>query len=47
MKHYMPVRVFSADGAVEQNGALFSDFGARCALITGRSSAVKSGGWRM
>ena len=43
MKHYMPVRVFSADGAVEQNGALFSDFGARCALITGRSSAVKSG----
>ncbi len=39
----MPVRVFSADGAVEKNAALFAGFGARCALITGRGSAVKSG----
>lgn len=43
MKHYMPVRVFSQDGAVEKNAALFAGFGGRCALITGRSSAVKSG----
>ena len=43
MKHYMPVRVFSGEGAVEKNAALFAAFGARCALVTGKSSAVKSG----
>ena len=43
MKHYMPVRVFSGEGAVEKNAGLFAVFGARCALITGRSSAEKSG----
>ena len=43
MKHYMPVRVYSGEGVVEKNGGLFAGFGARCALITGRSSAVKSG----
>ena len=43
MKHYMPVRFFSGAGAVEENAALFSGFGARCALITGKSAAVKSG----
>lgn len=43
MKHYMPVRVFSGEGAVGKNAGLFAAFGARCALITGRSSAEKSG----
>ena len=43
MKHYMPVKIFSGDGAVEKNSGLFAGFGARCALITGRSSAGKSG----
>lgn len=43
MKHYMPVRVFTGDGAVEKNAGLFASFGTRCALVTGRASAVKSG----
>ncbi len=43
MKHYMPVRVFSGEGAVMNNAGLFAAFGERCALITGKSSAVKSG----
>ena len=43
MKHYMPVRVFSGSGAVEQNAGLFRGCGSRCALITGKSSAVRSG----
>ena len=43
MKHYMPVRVFSGEGAVEKNAAFFEGLGSRCALITGRSAAVKSG----
>ncbi len=43
MKHYMPVRMFSGDGAVEKNAGVFAGYGGRCALITGRSSAVKSG----
>ena len=43
MKHYMPVRVLTGDGAVAKNAALFAGFGARCALITGKSAAVKSG----
>lgn len=43
MKHYMPVRLFSGDGAVLNNAELFDRYGGRCALITGKSSAVKSG----
>ena len=43
MKHYMPVRVFSGDGAVEKNAGVLGGFGSRCALITGRSAARKSG----
>ena len=39
----MPVRMFSGDGAVAENAALFESFGSRCALITGKSAAVKSG----
>ena len=43
MKHYMPVRMFSGDGAVRKNAGLFAGFGARCALVTGKHSAEKSG----
>ena len=43
MKHYMPVRVFSQDGAVERNAGLFAGFGGCCALVTGKRSAAKSG----
>ena len=43
MKHYMPVRVFSGEGAVEKNAGPYIAPGARCLLVTGRSSAVKSG----
>ena len=43
MKHYMPVRMFSGDGAVEKNAGVFALYGARCALVTGKSSAAKSG----
>jgi alcohol dehydrogenase class IV len=43
MKHYMPVRLFSGDGAVAENAGLFAAFGGRCALVTGKSAAVKSG----
>lgn len=43
MKHYMPVRVFSGDGAVVKNAEVFAGSGARCVLVTGKNSAVKSG----
>ena len=43
MKHYMPVRVFSGNGAVLKNAGVFQGYGSKCALVTGKSSAVKSG----
>ena len=43
MKHYMPVRMYSGEGAVEKNAGLFTAYGTRCALVTGKHSAVKSG----
>ncbi len=43
MKYYMPVRMISGAGAVEKNAGLFAAFGTRCALVTGKSAAVKSG----
>ena len=39
----MPVRLITGEGCIEKNGALFSGFGTRCILITGKSAAVKSG----
>ena len=43
MKHFMPVRMISGEGAVERNAGLFAGFGGRCALVTGKRSAVKCG----
>ncbi len=43
MKHYMPVRVFTGEHAIEENAAVLTSAGSRCMLVTGRCSAVKSG----
>ena len=43
MKLHMPVRMFSGDGVVSDHAALFEAFGSRCALVTGKGAAVKSG----
>lgn len=43
MNHYMPVRLITGEECIAKNAALFSGFGTRCALITGKSAAVKSG----
>lgn len=43
LTHYMPVRVFCGDDSVKANAGLFSGFGSRCLIVTGKSSAIKSG----
>ena len=43
MNHYMPVRLCTGEHIVEKNAAFFSRIGKRCVIITGKSSAVKSG----
>ena len=43
MNQYMPVHVYTGEYAVSKNEIEFSRYGKRCALITGKSSAVKSG----
>ena len=43
MNHYMPVRLFTGEHCIGKSSALFSGFGSRCAIITGKHSAVKSG----
>lgn len=43
MKHFMPVRVFTGCEAVAKNADCFSAPGTRCALITGKNAALKSG----
>ncbi len=43
MNHFMPVRMFTSDHCIEKNKSLFPHFGRRCAVITGKSSAEKSG----
>ena len=43
MKHFMPVRLYAGEYCVEENASLFPGYGSRCAIITGKNSAVKSG----
>ena len=43
MNHFMPVQLYSGEHSVEVNTDLFSEFGSRCVIVTGKSSAVKSG----
>lgn len=39
MNFYLPTRVVTGKGAVAANAALFSDYGKKCVIVTGRSSA--------
>ncbi len=43
MNHYMPVNLFAGDHSVKKNSGIFSTLGSRCLIVTGHSSAVKSG----
>ena len=40
---YMPVRCIYGNNAVTGNSGIFSSFGKRCLIVTGRSGAKKSG----
>lgn len=40
---YMPVRIVSGKDCVKNNAGLFSSFGKRCLIVTGGTSAVRSG----
>jgi len=40
---YMPVRIYSGRGCVKDNSAVFAKYGKRCLIVTGKSSAKKSG----
>ncbi len=46
MNYYMPVRLFTGEEAVSKNGNQIAGFGKRCLLVTGKTSAVKSGALR-
>ena len=43
MTHYMPVHLYTGAKAIARNPAVFSAFGRRCAIISGRNAAEKSG----
>ncbi len=40
---YMPVRIISGKNCLLEKSALLRDFGKRCIILTGKSSALKSG----
>lgn len=43
MQYYMPVPVFTGEQSITKNARLFSRFGSRSLIVTGKHSAVKSG----
>ena len=43
MEFYMPVRLYTGDGSVRKHADVFSSMGSRCLIVTGASSARKSG----
>ena len=43
MYFYLPTKVITGKEAVSKNAALFSDFGKRCIIVTGKSSAIACG----
>ncbi len=43
MELYIPTRVFLGKGCIQQNAACFSEYGKRALIVTGRTSAQKSG----
>ncbi len=40
---YMPVNILSGDDVLNQNKSIFSDLGKKCLIVTGKTSAKKSG----
>ena len=40
---YMPVKIISGKNCLEKKGKILSDFGKKCIVVTGRSSAIKCG----
>lgn len=40
---FMPVKIYSGKGAVAKNSDVFSKYGKVCGIVTGHSSAAKSG----
>ena len=44
---HMPVRIISGEGCIRQSGRLLREFGKRCLIMTGMSSAKASGRWTM
>ena len=43
IKYYMPAKIFAGSKSVETNSELFGSLGSCCLILTGASSAVKSG----
>ncbi len=41
--HFMPTRILGGEDCVRQNASEFAALGKRCLIVTGRSSALKSG----
>ncbi len=43
MNYYMPVQLFTGTHSVAEHAELFPRFGSRCLIVTGKTSAVRSG----
>ncbi len=43
MNFYMPTRIIAENGSVTKNSALFANFGKKCLIVTGKSSAKLCG----
>jgi alcohol dehydrogenase len=42
-KYFLPTRVFSGTKTISHNNELFREIGTNAFIVTGRSSAIKSG----
>ena len=40
---YMPVNILSGEDVLNQNKSIFSELGKKCLIVTGKTSAKKSG----
>ena len=43
MEFYIPTRIYHEDGAVLNHGSEIASLGRKALIVTGRSSAVKTG----
>ena len=43
MSFYMPTRIITGKGCIEKNVSLFTQYGKKCFIVTGKTSAKKSG----